>query len=365
MITRCRLHPPVALLTMLAPRRHPRALDVGVFVASGTCRVGRTAGRDRARPASRSPAAAQCGAAAGSRIRLPRNGVGRVAIGCAALPGGGRSVCCTSPRGRRPDLELRRAGHRVDGRVAFRRQHLQPHTHRVSVRELQQRRGAPGDLDQPMRRRGTAVVDAHQSPADRSPGWSAARLREAAASDARRRAPSDRTPRHPRSASACAVAIDGGEAGLLAFVALARIVPDATGLVGRAEHVVRVAGGGLGRTPHSTASGRAQRPASRDDGVPEQADRRARSSRRDCSDGSRRSSHRPGTRRRPARRAAPPRPGHRARGNARPSAGRTPSRIHSPTGRRLSRPVASRSKPGGSVTGWPQGSPPRQPDWAR
>ena len=52
-----------------------------------------------------------------------------------------------------------------------------------------------------------------------------------------------------------------------------------------------------------------------------------------------------------------------------PAAGRqparTPSRAHSPTGRRLSRPAAVPAKFPARITAWPQGSPLRQPECAR
>jgi len=236
MITRCVCTRPSRLLTMLAPRLAARALDVGVLVALERAELDEELAWI-GRSLHHSLRQAQCGSGSRFRIRPPRNGgrTSRDRCGAARRRQIGLNDLAA---GRGHDRELRCVGYGVYGVVALPRQHFEAHTHRGCVREVQQRCGVARYLDQPMRRRGTSVVDAHHhletvlqvgKPCD------CGKLQCLMCGGERRLI--ERLA--IRGQVHMARGINRREAGLLAFVALARIVPGTTGLVGRAEDIVR------------------------------------------------------------------------------------------------------------------------------
>ena len=269
MITRWVCVRPLRVLTMFAPRpADARALDVGVFVVleraeldEQSARIGHPLRhRLRQRATGAATGAASCRGVGPRAGAARRRTAGRRQIGLlhlAARRGG--------------DLKLRRARHRIDRRVAFRRQHLQPHAHRGVGRKAQQRRGAARHLDQPVRRRRPSVVDAHQhleAVLQVGEARDGGKLQRLVRGGERRLI--ERLA--IRGQLRMARRIDGREPGLLAFVALARIVPDAAGLIGSAQDIVRI---GRWRPMTGRRQQRQQQsaaPVSCDDGVAEQAD---------------------------------------------------------------------------------------------
>ena len=82
--------------------------------------------------------------------------------GGAAPPGGGRSLWLDVADRRRGELQFGCTRHRFDRRLAFLRPYFQLHAGHAVEGNAQQRRGAPGEFDQPVRRGGPAVIDPHQ-----------------------------------------------------------------------------------------------------------------------------------------------------------------------------------------------------------